>query len=130
MSINKILNKRDRNYVKSVLIDEIGIHPATEKILFENTMNFIKRFSITKYNCNEKFIENLFKHYDINSQNKLRKVCLNKESLSNSEILITSIKDQVCGKIVKNKNKKFVNLKEDYRPSKHDIKFIKLLINT
>ena len=93
-------------------------------------MNLIKRFSITKYNCNEKFIENLFKHYDINSQNKLRKVCLNKESLSNSEILITSIKDQVCGKIVKNKNKKFVNLKEDYRPSKHDIKFIKLLINT
>ena len=37
MSINKILNKRDRNYVKSVLIDEIGIHPATEKKYYLKT---------------------------------------------------------------------------------------------
>ena len=50
MSINKILNKKDRNYVKSVLTNEVGFSSASEK--------FARRGTSTVFSLGDIFIEN------------------------------------------------------------------------
>jgi hypothetical protein len=130
MSINRILNKKDRNYIRKILIDDVGIQKSTEKLIFENVFKLIKKFQITKYNCTERYIEDLFKNHNIKSQASLVNACAIDSELSKEGALIKKIKEQVCGKLTLKKNKKTISLKDDYRPSKYDLKTIKLIIES
>jgi len=130
MSTNRILNKKDRNYIRKILIDDVGIQKSTEKLIFENVFKLIKKFQITKYNCTERYIEDLFKNHNIKSQASLVNACAIDSELSKEDIFIKKIKEQVCGKLTLKKNRNTISLKDDYRPSKYDLKTIRLVIDS